>query len=134
MRTGIKLIIVGIFVVLALPLCAQQPFALIQVDVNRTSYRGACPVTIEFTAKIHLQSVQKGFTYTYSWTRNNGTKGPVQTMHPQISENGPNIVLLKDKWKFGSVGDVGMLSETLHLNSGKTHAEQSSQIVRINCM
>lgn len=132
MRTGIKMAIVGIFVLLTLPLCAQEGFANYWVGANPTKYKGVCPASVVFSTKIQVTNpaavINKPITYW--WTRSDGTKTAAQTM---VARPGDNPLKFQDTWKGGKAGQHIDITETLHLNHGTLKQVKTSPKVHVDC-
>ena len=109
----------------------ENLFGPLRVGVNRGNYSGKCPVKIIYTGNVNIVSYPKGgFIFNYSWTRSDGGKGPVTIVRPNP---GQRMVILKDSWTLGTAGQHYKISETLHVNSGNIHLEESSRSISITC-
>jgi hypothetical protein len=126
------LLVVVSFLGISLTALAQQnPFGVIRVAANRSSYVGTCPVEVIWTGNINLNSPHPaGFVFNYFWTRSDGAKGPVTVVQPKASQQ---MLIVREPWSLGAAGQHYDLSVTLHVNSGNTHLEESSRVVSVTC-
>jgi hypothetical protein len=109
----------------------RNPFGAIGIGANRSSYVGACPVNIVYTANINLNYPHPaGLEFNYYWVRSDGAKGPVTVVRPSP---GQRMVIVREPWRLGAAGQHYDISETLFVNSGNTHLQQASQVVSVTC-
>jgi hypothetical protein len=113
------------------PAFAQEPFGPIHVAANRSQYTGRqCPIEIVYTASINLLPHPRGLVFNYHWERSDGAKGPVEIVRPV---NGERTVVIRDRWRLGAPGREYDASVKLFLNSGNTHVQEESPVVRVVC-
>jgi hypothetical protein len=107
------------------------PFESVHVAANRVRYVGRdCPVEIIYTATIDLEPRRTGLVFNYHWERSDGAKSAVQIMRPRP---GQSTVVLHESWRLGGPGHDYDASVRLFVNSGNTHLERRSPVVRIIC-
>lgn len=124
-------LVVAAALVTPLALAAEGPFGPIHVVANHTQYTGACPVDVVYTGTVNFTMPHpQGLTFNYHWERSDGAKTKVEVVKP---EPGQRSVVFKDTWHLGAPGKHYDASVTLFVNSGNTHEQQSSPVVKINC-
>jgi hypothetical protein len=125
------LVVAAMLAVTQTALAEDNPFGPIRVGANRGSYNGKCPVEIIYTGNINLNTPHaKGFVFNYSWGRSDGAKGPVTVVTPSSAQR---MLIVRDHWRLGAAGQHYEVSETLFVNSGNTHLQQSSQVISVTC-
>jgi hypothetical protein len=107
------------------------PFESVHVAANRSRYVGRdCPVNIIYTATIDLEPRRTGLVFNYHWERSDGARSGVQVMRPRP---GQSSVVVRESWRLGAPGHDYDAYVTLFVNSGNTHLERRSPVVKIVC-
>ncbi|MGZ5085453.1 MAG: hypothetical protein ACXWBZ_18945 [Usitatibacter sp.] len=128
-RTATRTTLMAAGILCALPAAAQ--FGPIHMAVNRHEHVGHCPVEIVYTASINFEMPHpKGFVFNYHWERSDGAKGPSHVVRPGPHER---TLVVREKWRVGGGRGVHDLSQTIHVNSGNTHLQESSPVVHVEC-
>ena len=111
---------------------SAEPFGPIHMAANRHQYVGkACPIEIVFTATINFNMPHpKGFVFNYHWERSDGAKSAQQVVRPP---EGQRSMVIHERWKLGKPGMTADVSETIHVNSGNTHLQETTPTVHVEC-
>jgi len=72
----------------------------------------------------------KGLVFNYHWERSDGAKTKDVVVRPAETEK---LLIYKDTWALGAAGKSYDASVTLFVNSGNTHEQVSSQVVKVTC-
>lgn len=109
----------------------DDPFESIHVAANRSRYAGRdCPVDIIYTATIDLRPRRSGLVFNYHWERSDGAKSGVRVVRPRP---GQSSVVVRESWRLGAPGHDYDAFVRLFVNSGNTHLERRSPVVRVVC-
>lgn len=111
---------------------SAEPFGPIHMAANRHQYVGkACPIEIVFTATINFTMPHpKGFVFNYHWERSDGAKTGQQVVRPP---EGQRSMVIHERWKIGKAGSTHDVSETIFVNSGNTHLQETTPTVHVEC-
>ena len=109
-----------------------EPFGPIHMAANRHQYVGrACPIEIVYTATINFTMPHpKGFVFNYHWERSDGAKTAQRVVRPPEHERS---MVIHERWKLGKPGTTVDASETIFVNSGNTHVQESTPAVHVEC-
>jgi hypothetical protein len=111
---------------------SAEPFGPVHMAVNRHQYVGkGCPIEIVFTATINFTMPHpKGFVFNYHWERSDGAKSSQQVV--RVPE-GERSMVVHERWRLGRPGMTQDVSQTIFLNSGNTHIQESTPTVHVEC-
>jgi len=104
----------------------------VHVAVNRHEYRGtACPVEVIFTASVNIAPGHgPAGVFNYHWERSDGAKTAQQVI--RVGPAGQTKVF-RDRWLIGRPGTVHDINQTIFVNSGNEHIQETSATVHIDC-
>lgn len=111
---------------------SAEPFGPIHMAANRHQYVGkGCPIEIVFTATINFTLPHpKGFVFNYHWERSDGAKSAQRVVRPP---EGERSMVVHERWRLGKPGMTTDASQTIFVNSGNTHIQESTPTVHVEC-
>lgn len=107
----------------------QSPFGDVTLTATPSTYSGACPVRVRFTAKVGITAHPMAFNYVFE--RSDGAKSQLKV----VRINNPNARTWEatEIWQLGASGQHLHVWEKLRVASGNTKIESNQADVDITC-